>query len=62
MMRGFFNLGPHLSNDDDYMDVEYDAEDAMAIMEAMGEHQQEKLLDADFFNSFEDDFDDEDVE
>lgn len=50
-MRGFFNLMPHSAVDEDFMDVDIDPEDALAIMEAMsGEQQQEKLLDADFFN------------
>jgi len=63
MMRGFFNLGAtHLAADEDYMDVDFDPDDAMAIMEAIGEHPQEKLLDNDFFNAFEDDFDEEDLD
>jgi hypothetical protein len=43
-------MGPHIAAEEDFMDVEIDPEDALAIMEAMGEHPQEKLLDADFFN------------
>ena len=51
-MRGFLNnLAPHLAADEDFMDIDMDPEDAVAIMEAMGEHlPQEKLLDADFYN------------
>eukprot|EP00027_Filamoeba_sp_ATCC50430_P011243 CAMPEP_0168562252 /NCGR_PEP_ID=MMETSP0413-20121227/12024_1 /TAXON_ID=136452 /ORGANISM="Filamoeba nolandi, Strain NC-AS-23-1" /LENGTH=64 /DNA_ID=CAMNT_0008593667 /DNA_START=76 /DNA_END=270 /DNA_ORIENTATION=- len=63
MMRGFLPFGPQMmmGGEDDFMDIEIDPEDAMAIMEAMGEHMQEKLLDADFFNAFDDDFDDDDL-
>jgi hypothetical protein len=78
MMKGFLSqaLGPQLAPDEDFMDLDIDPEDAMAIMDALGEHQPEKLLDADFFNStlynylstplthltgFEDDFDDDDL-
>ncbi len=50
-MRSFFPFGPQMMmGEEDFMDIEIDPEDAMAIMEAMGEHMQEKLLDADFFN------------
>ncbi len=52
MMRNFFQFGPtgHLAADDEMMEMDLDPDDALAIMDALGEHAQEKLLDADFFN------------
>jgi hypothetical protein len=45
-----------------WMDMEIDPEDAMAMMEALHENPSEKLVDSDFFNRFEDDFDDDDLD
>lgn len=40
----------------------FDDNDAMDMYEGPGTQQQEKLLDADFFNAFPDDFDESDMD
>lgn len=42
-------------------DMELDSEMAMALMESMGENPLEKMLDGDFFRTFEDDFVEDDL-
>jgi len=61
--RNYFQMGaPHITTEEDFMDVDVDPEDAIAMIEAMGEHSSEKLLDTDFVHDFEDDFDDDDLD
>jgi hypothetical protein len=43
------------------LDMEMDSEMALALMESMGENPLEKMLDGDFFRSFDDDFIEDDL-
>lgn len=50
MMRMFHAVSQNLT-EDDLMDVEIDPDDAMAIIDALGENPELKLVDGDFWNS-----------
>jgi len=65
MIRMFANIHGQPMEDHPSMwtDMDIDPEEAMAMMEAMsGEASAEKLVDSEFYNKFEDDFDDEDLD
>lgn len=46
----FSRFFPGVLTDEESMEMDIDPEEAIAIMEAMGEQIQEKLLDAEYFN------------
>jgi hypothetical protein len=49
-MMSFSRFFPGVLTDEESMEMDIDPEEAIAIMEAMGEQIQEKLLDAEYFN------------
>jgi len=59
-MRTTFSnaINPLIANED-FMELE--VEDTLNFIETFGEDIPEKYIDADFFNNFDDDFDDDDV-
>ncbi|KAL6053913.1 Small acidic protein 1 [Balamuthia mandrillaris] len=63
-MRGL--LAQQMGGDPGFMDTDMDLEDTLAIIQAMEGSDEGgpkiKVIDADFFNDFEDDFDDDDLE
>jgi hypothetical protein len=58
-MFGKFMGRPEAEN---WMEFDMEHEDALLIMESFQENPNEKLVDSDFFNKFDDDFDDDDLD